>query len=324
MKSLFYKLILLFAIADFAFGIISMFVESLPLQISALSITAITLLLSIVFAVKYPKGKRTDFVVILVGSLDLITTLISVLVIVMATQLLAIFASGFNLFKIIKIFIQSEKAKELLNTSKPIFIKLIKRASPALFMWITQKIKKTNIYKKGDIAMDKIKQFLVKTAQLIRANKISLSGTVLNGGAWSALGILANNVNDLAVNVCGFNITPLFSIIGFIIAELTLFWETTSGFIERVTPKIEEKEQKKKEKELAEEKEKKERERAEILAQIQAEKDRLAEMERAKAEEAEKAEHEKEEAAKRAEEDKEIAEWLAKQEQAKANNQMPQ
>ena len=165
--------------------------------------------------------------------------------------------------------------------------------------------------------MEKIKKFFVTLGHQIRANKISLGETVLNGGAWGLLGFLVNEVEAVAIDVCGFNITPLFSIIGFAVVELGFLWEPFGEFIKRIQPKLDAKAKKAEEKAEAEKEKEAELERARILAAIQAEKDAA---EAAKKAEEEKVAQEKAEAeakAKKEEEDKAIAEWLAKQ---KAND----
>lgn len=310
-----YRTILAFALADVALGIITLFCELYPLQLSALIVTTITLVLSIVFTIIYPRNKRADIVMIVVGGLDFITTLISVLVIVMATQLLAVVASSFTLLKAVKIFVQSEKAKKLLDTTKPILLKLAQRLAPAFGAWLLSKTKKIKTKIKGVCIMEKLKEFFVKLGQNIRANKISLSATVLNGGAWGVLGYLVDSVQSVAVEVAGFNITPLFSIIGFVLGELCLYWESFGAFMSRVSPKLAEKLEKRKKQESEKEAKIAEKEREKLIAEMKAEKAAAEKAEKeaeAKAEEEKKVEEEK---AKREAEDKELAEWLAKKQQ---------
>ena len=296
-----YRAILAFAVADVVFGIASFFVEAFPIQISALAITTITLVLSVVFAIKFPRNKRSDIAMIVVGGLDFVTTLISVLVIVMATQLIAIIASGATLFKAIKVFIQSEKTRRLLGSAKPIVMKIARRIAPLVGAWCVKKIKKI----KGDNNMEKVKEFFKKLGQNIRANKVSLGETVLNGGVWGLLGYLVNSVESVAIEVAGFNITPFFAIIGFLLVEIGFQWESFGIFIARISPKIEAKLKKRKEEEEA-------KQRQKLLNEMYAEKaaEKKAELEKEKAEAAAKAEAEAK--AKKEQEDKELAEWLAK------------
>ena len=322
-----YRTILAFAIADVALGIAALFCELFPLQLSALLVTTITLVLSVVFTIIYPRSKRTDIVTIVVGGLDFITTLISVLVVVMATQLLAVVASGFTLLKAVKIFVQSEKARRLLDSTKPLLLKLAQRFAPAVGVWLMSKKNKIKQKIKGDKAMEKVKQFLVKMGQLIRANKISLAETVLNGGVWGAVGYLVSSAEGIALEVCGVDILPYFSIIGFVLVEIAFQWESFGTFMARISPKLAEKVEKKKA--LIAEKDRKnaEKERERLIAEMKAEKAAAEKAEKeakaiAEKEAKELAEKEAKEAAekaeieKRAQEDKELAEWLAKKQQA--------
>lgn len=307
-----YRTILAFAIADVALGIASLFCEQFPLQLSALSVTTITLILSIAFTIKYPRNTRSDIVTIVVGSMDFITTLISVLVIVMATQLLAVVASGFTLFKAVKIFVQSEKAKRLLDTTKPFLLNLAKRVAPAVGVWLTQKIKNQKNNNKGDDRpMEKVKEFFVKLGQNIRANKVCIGATLVNGGGWAVLGYLVDTVESVAIDVAGFNITPLFSIIGFAAIELAMQWEKFGDFITRISPKLAKRLEKRKEQEAAKAAKEAEKERERLLAEMRAEKAAEEKALQEAKEEAEKAEKEKEEKARKAQEDIELQAWLA-------------
>ena len=296
-----YSAILAFAVADVVFGIASFFIEAFPIQISALAITTITLVLSVVFAIKFPRNKRSDIAMIVVGGLDFVTTLISVLVIVMATQLIAIIASGATLFKAIKVFIQSEKARRLLGSAKPIVIKIARRIAPLVGAWCVKKIKKI----KGDNNMEKVKEFFKKLGQNIWANKVSLGGTLVNGGICGFLGYLVNIVDTVVLEVGGVNFLPYFSILLFILVELCFHWEKFGDFMARISPKIEAKLKKRKEEE-------EEKQRQKLLNEMYAEKaaEKKAELEKEKAEAAAKAEAEAK--AKKEQEDKELAEWLAK------------
>ena len=165
--------------------------------------------------------------------------------------------------------------------------------------------------------MEKIKQFFVTLGNQIRANKISLGETVVNGGAWGLIGYLANEVGLGAIDVGGFNITPLFSIIGFIVGELGMLWENYPDFIKRILPKLQAKEEKKALKEQEKKQKEEDRERAKILAEIKAEKAALEAKEKEEAERLAKEKAEEEAKAKKEEEDKLIAEWLAKKQAEK-------
>lgn len=312
-----YRAILAFALADVAFGIASLFCELFPLQLTALFITAITLALSVLFTIKYPRGKRSDVTTIVVGGLDFITTLISVLVIVMATQLLAVVASSLTLLKAVKIFVQSEKARRLLDTTKPLLQKFFVRFAPAIAAWALSKTKAIKNKINGDSRMEKVKEFFVKLGQLVRANKVCIGSTIINGGGWAILGWLVDSVEGVAIDVFGFNITPLFTILGFAAIELAMQWETFATFIARVSPKLAERIEKRKAKAAEKEMKNKEKERQKLLDEMHAE---IAAEKRAEEEArvlAEKEILEKQEREKKAQEDRELAAWLAKKQQAK-------
>ena len=311
-----YRTILAFAIVDVALGIAALFSELFLLQLSALIVTTSTLVLSIVFALFFPRNKRADIVMIVVGGLDFVTTFISVLVVVMATQLLAVVASGFTLLKAVKIFVQSEKARRLLDSTTPLLLKLAQRFAPAFGVWLMSKLKEIKTKIKGDKAMEKVKEFFVKLGQEIRANKVCLGVSLVNGGGWAVLGWLVDSVESIAIDVAGFNITPLFSILGFVAIELAMQWEKFGDFIVRISPKLEKRLVKRKEQELLKEQKNAEKERARLIAEMKAEK---AAQEKADKEAKELAEKEAKEAAEKAQkeqEDKELAEWLAKKQQA--------
>ena len=307
-----YRTILAFALADVALGVAALFCELFPLQLSALIVTTITLVLSVVFTILYPRNKRSDIVMIVVGSLDFMTTLISLLVIVMATQLLAVVASSFTLLKAVKIFVQSEKARRLLDTTKPFLLKLAQRLAPAFGVWLVSKKKYLKNKIKGDSVMEKVKEFFVKLGQEIRANKVCLGASLVNGGGWAVLGWLVDSVESIAIDVAGFNITPLFSILGFVVIELAMQWEKFGDFIVRISPKLEKRLIKRKEQELLKEQKNAEKEHEKLIAQMKAEK--AAEEKAAREAEELKAKKEKEEAERiqKEQEEKELAEWLAK------------
>ncbi len=296
-----YRAILAFAFADVGLGIASFFIDAFPVQIAALSITAITLVLSVIFAIKYPKTKRSDISMIVIGGLDFVTTFISVLVIVMATQLIAILASGFTLIKAIKVFVQSEKARRLIGATKPFLLNLAKKYTPILGAWVVAKKSKIKNKTIGDNNMEKVKEFFTKLGKLIRANKICLLETILNGGIWGVAGWLADSVESIAIEVSGFNVLPLFSIIGFVLIELIFQWESSDTFLARIAPKLEERNKKLKEKE-----------REKLLEEMREEKAAAEKEIEAKKEEEERIKKEAEEKAKKEQEDKELEEWLAK------------
>lgn len=240
-KNELYIIILTFAILDVITGVLSLIFSTLVWQMLALVITATTLCLSIIYCKKYPQNKKSNAGILVIGSLDFITGMISVLVVVMATQILAVIASGFTFFKAVKIFVQSQKAKKILDTTKPFITKVILKVAPVLGARLVSKCKKIKIKNnKGEYSlMDKLKQFFDSLGKSIRANKVSLAGTVLNGGVWGILGYLVDSIELVAINVWGFNITPIFAIIGFILIECGLHWESFGTFLSRISPKIE-------------------------------------------------------------------------------------
>lgn len=307
-----YRTILAFALADVALGIASLFSELFPLQLSALIVTTITLVLSVVFTILYPRNKRSDIVMIVVGGLDFMTTLISVLIIVMATQLLAVVASSFTLLKAVKIFVQSEKARRLLDTTKPFLLKLAQRLAPAFGVWLMSKTKKIKTKIKGDSVMEKVKEFFVKLGQEIRANKVCLGASLVNGGGWAVLGWLVDSVESIAIDVAGFNITPLFSILGFVAIELAMQWEKFGDFIARISPKLAKRLEKRKEQEAKKAEKEAEKEKERLIAEMKAEKAAAEKAEKEKKEAEEKAAKEFAEKLKKAQEEKELQEWLAK------------
>lgn len=262
-----YLYIVLFvsSIFDVVTGVLSLVFSTLVWQILALSVTTMTLIIAIVYRLKHKNDKQKNTKgIVIIGSLDFATGLISVLVVVWATQILALIASTATFFKSVKIFIQSEKAKKMFDAASPMLKSVIKRISIAFFAWGASKINKSKkeINKGDKLLMDKVKEFFTKLANNIRANKVSLTETLLNGGVWGIFGYLLDSVESVAIEVAGFNITPLFSIIGFIIIELGFYWESFGAFIERISPKLAEKLETKKEKEAQKEKEKAEKEQA--------------------------------------------------------------
>ena len=160
--------------------------------------------------------------------------------------------------------------------------------------------------------MEKVKEFFVKLGQEIRANKVCLGATVVNGGGWALVGWLIDSVESVAIDVAGFNITPLFTILGFAVIELAMQWEKFGDFIIRISPKLAKRLEKRKEQELLKEQKNADKEHARLIAEMKAEK---AAAEKA-AKEAKEAEEKaaKEEAARiqKEQEEKELAEWLAK------------
>lgn len=314
-----YRTILAFALADVALGIVSLFCELFPVQLSALLVTTITLVLSVVFTILYPRNKRSDIVMIVVGGLDFITTLISVLIIVMATQLLAVVASSFTLLKAVKIFVQSEKARRLLDTTKPFLLKLAQRLAPAFGVWLMSRIKTIKTKIKGDSAMEKVKEFFVKLGQNIRANKVSLGETVVNGGVWGVLGYLVNSVEEVAIDVAGFNITPLFVILGFALVEIGFQWESFGTFIARISPKLAKRLAKRQEQELLKEQKNADKEHARLIAEMKAEKAAAEKAEKERQELEAKKEKEEAERIQKEQEEKELAEWLAKKKAESGN-----
>ena len=160
--------------------------------------------------------------------------------------------------------------------------------------------------------MEKVKEFFVKLGQNIRANKVSLGETVVNGGVWGILGYLVNSVEEVAIEVAGFNITPLFVILGFALVEIGFQWESFGTFIARISPKLAKRLEKRKAKEAEKSAKEAEKERQKLLAEMKAEKAAAEKAEKEKAEAIEKARAEAAEKARKEQEDKELAEWLAK------------
>lgn len=267
-----YKIILTFAILDVITGVLSLIFSTLVWQMLALVITATTLCLSITYCKKYPQNKKSNAGILVIGSLDFITGMISVLVVVMATQILAVIASGFTFFKAVKIFVQSQKAKKILDTTKPFITKVILKVAPILGARIVSKYQKFKIKNnKGENSpMNKFKQFFIQLGNGIRANKGSLSSTILNGSAWGLLSYLASSVELVAIDVFGINITPFLAIIGFVLVELGFHWESFGTFISRISPKIEAQLVEKKAKAEAKAQAEAEKAQAEKIAKAQA------------------------------------------------------
>ena len=310
-KKCFHWAIIGFAVADVAMGVFSLFIDDIVAQVVALIVTAFTLYLTIIYAMLFCKQKKVDIGGILIGSADFLITAISVMIVAFSVQILELIASGMTLFKTVKIVVQSDKAKRLLKIAKPIAKKALVKVAPMATAYIATKFENTN-KNKGVFSMEKVKEFFVKLGNLIRANKICLLETLLNGGAWGVLGWLADGAESVAIEVAGFNITPLFSILGFILVEIGFQWESFGAFISRISPKLEAKLAKKKAKEEEKAKKEAEAERARILAEIEAE-EKKAELEKnAELEREHEAEREAEEKAKREEEDRKIAEYLAR------------
>ena len=190
----------------------------------------------------------------------------------MATQILAVIASGFTFFKAVKIFVQSQKAKKILDTTKPFITKVILKVAPILGARIVSKYQKFKIKNnKGENSpMNKFKQFFIQLGNGIRANKGSLSSTILNGSAWGLLSYLASSVELVAIDVFGINITPFLAIIGFVLVELGFHWESFGTFISRISPKIEAQLVEKKAKAEAKAQAEAEKAQAEKIAKAQA------------------------------------------------------
>lgn len=303
-KESLYKLILALAVLDLVAGIVSLIYSVLVWQIISLAVTTVTLALAVVYCKKYPHNKKSNVGMLAIGSLDFVTSLISVLVIVLTTQILAVIASSLTFVKALRIFVQSQKTKNILDTTKPFATKVLKKIAPIIGAKAISKYHdiKTKI-KQGDNApMNKFKQFFNKLNNSIRANKVSLATTTLNGGAWGLLGFLANSVDMVALDILGFNITPLFAIVGFILVECGLHWEKFDIFLARIAPKLEQKEADRLEK-------------SEKKAQAQAEKEQAEKLAKAKAFLAEKKAKEEGEAKAKIEAEKKAqaeAELIAK------------
>lgn len=287
-KKYFHCAIIGFAVADVAMGILSLFINDLIAQVVALIVTAITLYSTVVYSKIYCKDKAVDIGGIIIGSADFLMTALSIMVIALSVQLLEIIASGMTLVKTIKIVIQSDKAKRLLKVAKPIAQKALGKIAPAATAYIVKNIKNKK-ENKGVFSMEKVKEFFVKLGNLIRANKVSLLTTIANGGGWGVVGYLVNSVEEVAIEVCGFNITPFLSVVGFVLVELGFQWESFGTFIARISPKLAAKLAKKKEKEEKKALKEAEAEKEKLIAQMKAEK----------------------EAARKAQEEIELAEWLA-------------
>lgn len=301
-KKRFHWAIMAFAVADVLMGIMSIFVNHIVAQTVALIVTALTLYTTIIYAMVFHKEEKISIGTIVVGTMDFIVTAVSIMVIALSVQILELLASGATLFKTIKLIIQSDKAQRLIKATKPIAKKAIAKIAPFMAAYIAHKTK--NIKKqKGEFSMKKVKEFFVKLAKLVRANKVSLLTTLANGGTWGVLGWLVNSVQEIAIDVGGFNITPLFAILGFFLLEPGLQWEKYEEFINRIEPKKKEKEEQKRKK--AEEKAQKQQE---------AEKEKLISEMRAQMN-AEK------EAKRKKEEEEELAAWIAQKEKIKEDTE---
>ena len=128
-----------------------------------------------------PKQKRDQISIIILSCIDLLFGILSIVLSVMAVQVLAMLASGATLFKAAKIFIQSEKAAKLLKSAKPVIVKTAIRLSPVIARGIIRGVGK--IQKKEQKTM---KQFFSKLAEELKNNKVTTSlvtlETLLGGG----------------------------------------------------------------------------------------------------------------------------------------------
>lgn len=197
---------------------------------------------------------------------------------------------------------------------------LSKATLKGIALVLKQVIKKIT-YKAGADKMDKLKAFATKFVAVVRANKVSIAETVVNGGAWGGLAFLVTLAEDVAINVCGFNITPLFSIIGFILVEFGFQWESVETFLSRISPKLAKKLETKKETEAKKAEALAIKEKEKLIAQMKAEKKAEIEAMNAEKKAQEKAKAEEEARLAKEKEEKELAEWLASKEKVVVSEQ---
>lgn len=188
---------------------------------------------------------------------------------------------------------------------------LSKVAIKGIALTLKQVIKQLT-YKAGTDKMDKLKLVAKKMLSAIRANKVSLAETFVNGGVWAVLAVLLTLVESIAINVGGFNITPLISIAGFVIIELGFQWEGVDVFLKRIEPKLAKQLELKKAKELAEKEKLEIKEKEKLVAQMKAEKAKAIEAMNAEKKALEKAKADEEARLAKEKEEKELAEWLEK------------
>lgn len=191
MNKVLYRLLFVFAILDLITGVMSLAINHLAMQIVALVFTATTLALSIWYCIdcKRIENKNKNIGAIIIGSLDLATSLVSVLIMVLTTQIIAIVVSGLTFVKSLKIFVQSEKARKLLSQSTPLLKHIVAKVSPVIGAGILSRI---NIYIKklnNKEQIVKMKEFLKKLGAVLKANVGTISVVVVEsigagGGAY--------------------------------------------------------------------------------------------------------------------------------------------
>ena len=191
MNKVLYRLLFVFAILDLVTGVMSLAINHLAMQIVALVFTAITLILSIWYCIdcKRIENKNKNIGAIIIGSLDLATSLVSVLIMVLTTQIIAIVVSGLTFVKSLKIFVQSEKARKLFSQSTPVLKHIVTKVSPVIGAGI---ISRLNIYIKklsNKEQIVKMKDFFKKLCAVLKANVGTISVVVVEsigagGGAY--------------------------------------------------------------------------------------------------------------------------------------------
>lgn len=191
MNKVLYRLLFVFAILDLVTGIMSLAINHIAMQLVALAFTAITLILSIWYCIdcKRIENKNKNIGAIIIGSLDLATSLVSVLIMVLTTQIIAIVVSGLTFVKSLKIFVQSEKARKLFSQSTPVLKHLVTKVSPVVGAGI---ISRLNIYIKklnNKEQIVKMKEFFKKLGAVLKANVGTISVVVVEsigagGGAY--------------------------------------------------------------------------------------------------------------------------------------------
>lgn len=189
MNKVLYRLLFVFAILDLITGVMSLGINHIAMQIVALTFTAITLALSIWYCIdcKRIDKKNKNIGAIIIGSVDLATSLVSVLVMVMTTQILAIIASGATFVKSLKIFVQSEKARKLLSQSTPVLKHIARKLTPVLGAGILRRL--TIYINKNKEHIVKMKDFFKKLGAALKANVGTISVVVIEslgagGGAY--------------------------------------------------------------------------------------------------------------------------------------------
>lgn len=191
-NKLLYRLLFISAILDLTTGVMSIAINHLAMQIVALVFTSITLVLSIIYCIESRRvdNSKKNIGTVLIGSLDFATSLVSVLIMVLTTQILAIVASGFTFIKSLKIFVQSEKARKLFTQSKSILAHVAKKVAP---VWLATLTSRINIYIKNLNNKEhivKMKEFFKKFVAVVKANigtisVVAIESLSAGGGAYA-------------------------------------------------------------------------------------------------------------------------------------------